>query len=59
VAEAVGYIYLSYLHRIFNDLLRMYGIYSNSISQAVVSIQRNDHALKTMRALRKDILRLI
>ena len=32
VAEAVGFIYLSYLYRIFNDLLKMYGIYSNSIS---------------------------
>jgi len=28
VAEAVGFIYLSYLRRIFNDLLRMYGLYS-------------------------------
>lgn len=59
VAEAVGFIYLSYLHRIFNDLLKMYGIYSNSISQHVQVVARNDHALKTMRALRKDILRLV
>lgn len=59
VAEAVGFIYLSYLHRIFNDLLKMYGIYSNAISQAVRAVQRNDHVLKTMRALRKDILRLV
>lgn len=28
VAEAVGFIYLGYLRRIFGDLLRMYGLYS-------------------------------
>ena len=28
VAESVGFMYLSYLRRIFNDLLKMYGLYS-------------------------------
>ena len=28
VAESVGFMYISYLRRIFNDLLKMYGIYS-------------------------------
>jgi hypothetical protein len=28
VAESVGYIYLAYLRKIFNDLLKMYGLYS-------------------------------
>lgn len=35
VAEAVGFIYLSYLKRIFSDLLRMYGLYSQCISNSV------------------------
>ena len=28
VAESVGFMYLSYLRRIFSDLLKMYGLYS-------------------------------
>ena len=28
VAESVGFIYLSYLRRIFGDLLKLYGLYS-------------------------------
>lgn len=28
VAESVGYMYLAYLRKIFNDLLKMYGLYS-------------------------------
>lgn len=35
VAESVGYMYLSYLRRIFPDLLRLYGMYSQQISEAV------------------------
>ena len=35
VAEAVGHIYLSYLRKIFPDLLRMYGLYSQCISKIV------------------------
>lgn len=28
VAESVGFVYLSYLRKIFADLLKMYGLYS-------------------------------
>jgi len=28
VAESVGFMYLAYLTKIFNDLLKMYGLYS-------------------------------
>lgn len=28
IAESVGYMYLSYLRMIFNDLLKIYGLYS-------------------------------
>lgn len=28
IAESVGYIYLSYLKRIFHDLLKVYSLYS-------------------------------
>lgn len=28
VAESVGFMYVSYLHKIFSDLLKMYGLYS-------------------------------
>ena len=32
VAESVGFMYLAYLRRIFTDLLKMYGLYSQCIS---------------------------
>jgi exportin-1 len=35
VAESVGYTYLSYLRQIFVDLLKMYGLYSQCISNSV------------------------
>lgn len=35
VAEAVGFTYISYLRRIFGDLLRMYSMYSSCISNSV------------------------
>lgn len=34
VAESVGFMYLSYLKRIFTDLMRMYGLYSQCISNS-------------------------
>ncbi len=58
VAEAVGYIYLSYLHRIFHDLIKMYRLYSQCISNAV-QLKSNDHMVKPMKTVRRDILRLI
>ena len=36
VAESTGYIYLNYLKNIFQDLLKIYNLYSQQISNAVV-----------------------
>jgi exportin-1 len=58
VAEAVGFIYLSYLSRIFDDLLKMYRLYSHSISECA-KIHSYDSITKQMRGVRRDILRLI
>lgn len=58
VAESVGFIYLSYLRRIFNDLLKMYGLYSNCISNSV-KFRSQEHMIKPMKTVRRDILRLI
>ena len=35
VAESVGFMYLTYLKRIFGDLMKMYGLYSQCISNSV------------------------
>lgn len=35
VAESVGFMYLSYLRKIFGDLMKMYGLYSQCISNSV------------------------
>ena len=60
VAEAVGFIYLSYLRRIFSDLLRMYGLYSQCISNQVRSANRvNETVFKAMKMVRRDVLKLI
>ena len=58
VAESIGFLYLSYLKRIFQDLLRMYGLYSQCISNSV-KYRQNDHMVKPMKTVRRDILRLI
>lgn len=62
VAEACGRQYLNYLKGIFNDLLKLYGLYSSQITQAVSQGQgvgNLSHMLKPMKAVRKDILKLI
>jgi exportin-1 len=58
VAEAVGYMYLAYLQKIFADLLKMYGLYSQCISQSV-KMRQQESITKQMKAVRRDILRLI
>ncbi len=58
VAESVGFMYVSYLSKIFPDLLKMYGLYSQCISNSVKSRQ-NDHMIKPMKQVRRDILKLI
>ena len=58
VAEAVGPMYLVYLNRIFQDLLKMYRLYSQCISQSV-KLRQQESITKQMKAVRRDILRLI
>jgi hypothetical protein len=58
VAESVGFMYIAYLQMIFSDLLKMYGLYSKCISDSVKH-RTNEHMLKPMKTLRRDILKLI
>lgn len=58
VAESVGFMYLSYLSRIFGDLLKMYGLFSQCISNSV-KFRQNEHMIKPMKLVRRDILKLI
>ena len=59
VAESVGGTYLTYLRNIFDDLLKIYNIYSQQISKLVSENQANHVLVKPMKALRRDILKLI
>jgi exportin-1 len=58
VAESVGFMYVSYLSNIFNDLLKMYGLYSQCISNSVKT-RTNDDMIKQMKQVRRDMLKLI
>lgn len=58
VAESVGHVYLVYLRTIFTDLLRIYGLYSQCISNSI-NVKQNENMLKPMKTVRRDILRLI
>lgn len=58
VAESVGFMYLSYLKRIFADLMKMYGLYSQCISNSV-KLRQNESMIKPMKQVRRDILKLI
>ena len=58
VAESVGFMYLSYLKRIFTDLMRMYGLYSQCISNSY-KLRQNEQMIKPMKQVRRDILKLI
>ena len=60
VAESVGGTYLHYLRNIFDDLLKIYNIYSQQITKLVsMAGQANNPLVKPMKALRRDILKLI
>ena len=60
MAESTGFIYLNYLKNIFQDLLKIYNLYSQQISDAVVRNQAtNNPMIKPMKAVRRDILKLI
>jgi exportin-1 len=56
VAQSVGKGYIIYLQNIFNDMMTVYNIYSQCISE---NIHTNDSRIKPMKALRRDILKLI
>ena len=58
VASSVGRNYLSYLSQIFDDLIKVYKLYSNCISQSI-NQKGMDHMIRPMKAVRKDILKLI
>ena len=58
VAQSVGQAYLSYLHGIFNDLINVYKLYSQCISNSIRK-PGHDSVLKPMKQLRRDILKLI
>jgi hypothetical protein len=51
-------MYVAYLGRIFPDLLKIYGLYSQCISTSFTNKQ-NEHMIKPMKTVRRDILRLI
>lgn len=60
VADSTGFVYLNYLKNIFQDLLKIYNLYSQQISDAVVRNQaQNNPMVKPMKAVRRDILKLI
>jgi len=60
VAESTGFIYLNYLKNIFQDLLKIYNLYSQQVSDAVIRQQaQNNPMVKPMKAVRRDILKLI
>jgi len=48
VAESVGFMYVSYLNKIFADLIKMYGMYSSCISNSM-STRTNEHMIKPMK----------
>jgi len=58
VASSVGQQYLAYLSQIFTDLIKIYKLYSECISNTVKQ-RGNDHMIKPMKAVRRDILKLI
>lgn len=59
VAQSVGQTYLAYLQQIFTDLIKIYKLYSECISNLVNNGNGQDFMIKPMKAVRRDILRLI
>lgn len=58
VAQSVGKGYIAYLKDIFNDMIEVYKLYSQCISNLTNSTQQ-ESLRKSMKAVRRDILRLI
>lgn len=60
VADSVGAAYFNYLKLIFEDIIKIYNVYSNCISTSVAQPgQYHDKIIKPMKAVRINILRLI
>lgn len=60
MVESAGALYVNYLQTIFEDLVRVYRVYSQCISESVmVPGSYPDHLTKPMKSVRRDILRLI
>lgn len=60
VADSVGAPYFSYLQKIFEDIIKIYKVYSDCITSSVSHPgQYPDHIIKPMKAVRRDSLRLI
>jgi hypothetical protein len=58
VAQSVGQQYLTFLQGIFQNLINVYKLYSECISNTVRG-QGQDSLLKPMKQVRRDILKLI
>jgi exportin-1 len=58
VAQSVGQMYLTYLQTIFQDLINVYKLYSQCISNSVRG-QGQESLIKPMKQVRRDILKLI
>ena len=58
VASSVGQRYVTYLGMVFTDIINVYKNYSQCISQAV-NQGSNESMIKPMKALRRDILKLL
>lgn len=60
MAESTGFIYLNYLKNIFQDLLRIYNVYSQCVSETIKNnLKQNMVQIKPMKQVRRDILKLI
>jgi len=60
VADSVGPIYFTYLHEIFDNIIKIYKFYSECISTSVKQPGvYPDHVIKPMKSVRRDSLALI
>lgn len=60
VVQSVGNFYLYYLQTLFHDMIKVYKVYSEQITQSVLQPGLYpDYIVKPMKSVRRDILRLI
>jgi len=58
VAQSVGQLYVNYLNQIFSQVIEVYKMFSQCISNSI-NYGGNENMVKPMKALRRDILKLI